>query len=224
MTTEAQQLNPSIVILKTGEKLITILQEAFEGEGEDQKGICLVMNHPYELALINVNNQENPEQDLQVKFSRWCPYAVDTQYRIPYDGVLAIGQPDAGLAQAYKVKIKQAQDKLITVIKGKILDVVVDIRKNSKTFGKHFKIILSENNAKFLYVPKGFAHGFLGLEKENIVVYYCSNYRNPKYERSINWNDKSLKINWGIKKPIISKKDKNAILLKDFINLYGKKI
>ena len=110
MTTEAQQLNPSIVILKTGEKLITILQEAFEGEGEDQKGICLVMNHPYELALINVNNQENPEQDLQVKFSRWCPYAVDTQYRIPYDGVLAIGQPDAGLAQAYKVKIKQAQD------------------------------------------------------------------------------------------------------------------
>jgi len=121
-------------------------------------------------------------------------------------------------------QIKQAQDKLITVIKGKILDVVVDIRKSSKTFGKHFKIILSENNAKFLYVPKGFAHGFLGLEKENIVVYYCSNYRNPKYERSINWNDKSLKINWGIKKPIISKKDKNAILLKDFINLYDKKI
>jgi hypothetical protein len=110
MTTETQKLNPSIVILKTGEKLITILQEAFEGEGEEQKGICLVMNHPYELALINVNNQENPEQDLQVKFSRWCPYAIDTQYRIPYDGVLAIGQPDAGLAQAYQAKIQQAQE------------------------------------------------------------------------------------------------------------------
>ena len=110
MTTETPNLNPSIVVLKTGEKLITILQEAFEGEGEEQKGICLVMNHPYELALINVNNQENPDQDLQVKFSRWCPYAIDTQYRIPYDGVLAIGQPDAGLAQAYQAKIQQAQE------------------------------------------------------------------------------------------------------------------
>ena len=110
MTTEAPKLNPSIVVLKTGEKLITVLQEAFEGEGEDQKGICLVMNHPYELSLLNVNNQDNPDQDLQVKFSKWCPYAIDTQYRIPYDGVLAIGQPDAGLAQAYQAKIGQAQE------------------------------------------------------------------------------------------------------------------
>ncbi len=107
MTTETQQLNPSIVILKTGEKLITILQEAFEGEGEEQKGICLVMNHPYELSLININNQDNPEQDLQVKFSKWCPYAIDTQYRIPYDGVLAIGKPDSGLSQAYQAKVDQ---------------------------------------------------------------------------------------------------------------------
>ena len=107
MTTEAPKLNPSIVVLKTGEKLITVLQEAFEGEGDNQKGICLVMSHPYELYLIGVNNQENPEQDLQVKFSKWCPYSIDTQYRIPYDGVLAIGQPDPGLAQAYLAKIEQ---------------------------------------------------------------------------------------------------------------------
>ena len=119
---------------------------------------------------------------------------------------------------------KHAQEKLITVVKGKILDVVVDIRRNSKTFGKYFKITLSENNSKFLYVPKGFAHGFLGLGKENIVVYYCSNYRNAKYERSINWNDKQLKITWGIKKPIISSKDSNAPYLKDYFNLSGKKI
>lgn len=110
MTTEAPKLNPSILILKTGEKLITILQEAFEGEGEDQKGICLVMSHPYELNLVSVDNIENPEQDLQVKFSKWCPYAIDTQYRIPYDSVLAIGQPDPGLAQAYQAKIEQAQE------------------------------------------------------------------------------------------------------------------
>lgn len=109
MTTETPKVNPSIVILKTGEKLITILQEAFEGDGDNQKGICLVMTHPYELYLINVNNQENPEQDLQVKFSKWCPYSIDTQYRIPYDGVLAIGQPDPGLAQAYLTKIEQLE-------------------------------------------------------------------------------------------------------------------
>lgn len=107
MTTETPKVNPSIVVLKTGEKLITILQEAFEGEGDNRKGICLVMSHPYELYLISVNNQENLEQDLQVKFSKWCPYSIDTQYRIPYDGVLAIGQPDPGLAQAYLAKIEQ---------------------------------------------------------------------------------------------------------------------
>ena len=107
------------------------------------------------------------------------------------------------------------QDKFITVIKGRILDVVVDIRKNSKTYGKHFKIELSESNSKILFVPKGFAHGFLGLEKENIVVYSLSEYRNKKGEKSLLWNDEKLKIKWGIKKPIISSKDKNAELFKN---------
>ena len=102
-------------------------------------------------------------------------------------------------------------------MKGKILDVVVDLRKNSKTFGHHYKIILSEKKAKYLYVPKGFAHGFLGLEKENIVLYSCSNYRFSSYERSIKWNDKDLDINWGIKKPIISKRDSMASTLKEYI-------
>ncbi len=105
-------MNPSIVILKTGEKLITVLQEVFEGQGEDKKGICLVMNHPYELTLINVPNAENPEQDLQVKYSKWCPYSTDVQFRIPYDGVLAIGQPDPGLSSVYEMKVKQAEELL----------------------------------------------------------------------------------------------------------------
>jgi hypothetical protein len=100
---------PSIVILKTGEKLITLLQEAFEGDGENRKGICLVFTHPYTLSLVEVNNTDNPEQDLQVKFSKWCPYSTDVQYKIPYDGVLAIGQPDPGLAVAYQSKIEQAE-------------------------------------------------------------------------------------------------------------------
>ena len=82
--------------------------------------------------------------------------------------------------------------------------------KNSKTFGKHFKIILSDKNGKMLFVPKGFAHGFLGLSNDNIVLYSCSDFRYPQYERSIKWNDKNLKIKWGIKKPIISKRDSLA--------------
>ena len=111
----------------------------------------------------------------------------------------------------------KAQDKFITVLKGKIMDVIVDLRKNSKTFGKHYKIILSEKNCKFLFIPKGFAHGFLGLKKENIVLYSCSNYRDVKSEQTVKWNDENLKINWGIERPILSKKDKNAQTLNEFL-------
>lgn len=106
---EAPKLNPSVVVLKTGEKLITILQEVFEGEGEDKKGICILMNYPYELSLISVPNEENPDKDLQVKFSKWCPYAIDNSFRIPYDGILTIGQPDPGLSQAYQAKVDYAK-------------------------------------------------------------------------------------------------------------------
>jgi len=99
-------LKPSIVILKTGDKLITILQEVFEGEDETRKGVCLVMNYPYELNLVSVPNEADPEKDLQVKFSKWCPYALDASYRIPYDSVLTIGDPDPGLAEAYRKKVE----------------------------------------------------------------------------------------------------------------------
>ncbi len=115
------------------------------------------------------------------------------------------------------LQTRKSQDKLISVLKGRILDVVVDLRKNSKTYGKYFKIILSEKNAKYLFIPRGFAHGFLGLDKENIVLYSCSNLRFSKYERSIKWNDQDLKIRWGVKNPILSKRDKSALSLKDFI-------
>ena len=100
-------MSASIVVLKTGEQIICELKEAFEGEGEDRKGICLVMIHPYSLELVQVNNIENPEQDLQVKFSKWIPYAIDSQYKIPYDSVTAIGTPDSGLERAYLQKVEQ---------------------------------------------------------------------------------------------------------------------
>ena len=110
---------------------------------------------------------------------------------------------------------KLKQGKYISCLKGEILDVVVDCRKKSKTFGKHFKIILSEKNCKSIYIPPGFLHGFLGLGKENIVIYGCTNYRDQKSEIGISWNDKDLKINWKIKSPILSKKDNQNLKFKD---------
>ena len=114
------------------------------------------------------------------------------------------------------MQTRRPQDKFLSVLKGRVLDIAVDLRKNSKTYGKHFKIILSEKNGKHLFVPKGFAHGILGLDKENILHYACSNYRDPKSEVSIKWDDADLKINWGIKKPIISKKDSLALSFREF--------
>ena len=110
---------------------------------------------------------------------------------------------------------KFKQGKYVSVLKGKVLDVVVDCRKKSKTFGKHYKIILSEKNCKSIFIPPGFIHGFLGLEKENIINYMCTNYRNKNSEIGVKWDDVSLKINWNIKKPILSQKDKNNLNFED---------
>jgi len=114
------------------------------------------------------------------------------------------------------IQEKNSQGKFVTVIKGKIFDVALDLRKNSKTYGKHYKSILSEKNSKSIYIPAGFAHGFCGLEKENYVIYSCTKYRNAKNELGIKFNDPFLKIKWPVKKPIISKKDKNNISLSEY--------
>ena len=89
-----------------------------------------------------------------------------------------------------------AQGKYITVIKGKILDVAVDLRKKSKTYKKYYKIILSSENCKSIYIPEGFAHGFLSLDEDNMIVYHLTNYRSKKDEIGIKWNDKILNITW----------------------------
>ncbi len=91
---------------------------------------------------------------------------------------------------------KNSQGKFISVIKGKIFDVVVDLRKNSKTYGKYLSTILSEKNSKSIFIPPGFAHGFCALSKENYVVYSCTKYRDEKSEIGIKFNDQDLKINW----------------------------
>ena len=107
------------------------------------------------------------------------------------------------------IQTKNPQAKIITVTHGKILDVAVDLRKTSKSFGKYVCIIISDKDDYSFYIPEGFAHGFLCLSKECTVNYKCSNYREPKYERTLSWNDKDVKIKWPVKKPILSHKDEN---------------
>jgi dTDP-4-dehydrorhamnose 3,5-epimerase len=119
------------------------------------------------------------------------------------------------------LQTKNSQAKFLTVIKGRIFDVSVDLRKNSKTFGKYFSITLSHKSYSSIYIPEGFAHGFCSLDKENIVYYGCSNYREKDYEIGILWNDQNLKIKWPIKKPILSKKDSKNISFKEYCNNYN---
>lgn len=105
---------------------------------------------------------------------------------------------------------ESAQAKLVSVIKGKVLDVCVDIRDNSKTFGQYFSIILDDIEKTQLYIPKGFAHGFLAFEENTIFSYKCDNYYNKSTEFGILFNDKTLNINWEFpeEKLIVSEKDK----------------
>ena len=103
-----------------------------------------------------------------------------------------------------------AQSKLIRVIKGSILDIAVDLRKDSSTYGEHFKHVLSGENKKQLYIPVGFAHGFLSLEDDTILNYKCSDYYSASAEASIIWNDPQLNIDWGIENPILAEKDQLA--------------
>lgn len=101
-----------------------------------------------------------------------------------------------------------AQGKLVRVIQGSVMDVVVDLRRNSPTYGEHLSVILSGENKHQLYLPAGFAHGFLTLEDKTIFSYKCTNFYNQKSEGGLMWNDPALKINWGINNPILSEKDK----------------
>lgn len=133
-----------------------------------------------------------------------------------------------GVLRGLHFQKQQAQGKLIRIIKGKILDVVVDLRKDSETFGKYFKIVLSENNRKMLFVPKGFAHGFLTLQDDTEIEYLCTDFYAPAFDSGVLWNDKDLNIDWELEKYglkernlIISEKDKNQSTLKEFIEKGG---
>src|SRR6056300_1665192 len=113
-----------------------------------------------------------------------------------------------------------SQAKLITVTYGKIFDVAVDLRKNSKTFSQHISLTISHDDDFSFYIPEGFAHGFVCLSDMCTVNYKCSNYRHSKSERTISWDDKNLNIKWPIKKPILSEKDKKGLKLTEFKKIY----
>ncbi len=118
------------------------------------------------------------------------------------------------------IQTNNTQGKYLSVIKGKIFDVALDLRKKSKTYGKYFACILSEKNATSIYIPPGFAHGFQSLEKENYIVYNCTKYWDKKSEITIRFNDFNLKIKWPLKNKILSPKDRNGITLDEFKKKY----
>ena len=125
------------------------------------------------------------------------------------------------ILRGFHFQSKFQQAKYVNVLKGKILDVVIDLRKRSKTFGKTFNIILSKENAIGLFIPRGFAHAYYSFEEENIIYYKLDNFYKPKYEHGIIHNDKKIKIKWPKRKMIVSKKDKKLKSFQNFCETFG---
>ena len=119
-------------------------------------------------------------------------------------------------------KDEYAQAKLVYVLRGAVLDITVDLRETSETFGKYVAVELNEKNKRMLFIPRGFAHGFLTLEDDTEFIYKCDNFYNPKSEVGIIWNDTDLNIDWNLDKYnikeelIISEKDKKNITFKEY--------
>jgi dTDP-4-dehydrorhamnose 3,5-epimerase len=103
-----------------------------------------------------------------------------------------------------------AQDKLVRVVRGSVIDVAVDLRQNSPTFGEYAKVLLSAKNKKQFFVPKGFAHGFVVLEDQTIFSYKCSKFYHRDSERSLKWDDPGIGIDWEVNEPILSYKDRET--------------
>lgn len=120
-----------------------------------------------------------------------------------------LSKSQQGTVRGLHYQIEQPQDKLIMVMEGRILDVAVDLRKNSPTFGKYISRELSSENKHQMFIPKGFAHGFSVLSNNARVYYKCSDYYYPEGEYGLYWNDPSLNIDWQVTDPVISEKDQN---------------
>lgn len=114
-----------------------------------------------------------------------------------------------GTVRGLHYQIDNPQAKLVTVPRGTILDVAVDLRRGSPTFGKHSSAVLSGENKHQLFIPRGFAHGFAVLSDNTLVSYKCSDYYNAEAERGLLWNDPALGIDWRVAEPVISGKDRD---------------
>ena len=136
-----------------------------------------------------------------------------TNIKFPFD-IMSFSKKK--VLRGLHIQTNNCQAKIITVTHGKIFDVVVDLRKNSKTFGKYVSLILSQSSNFSFYVPKGFAHGFLCLSDKCTVYYKCSEFRDPQSEKTLSWNDNKVNIKWPISNPILSKKDRNGLSLTHF--------
>jgi dTDP-4-dehydrorhamnose 3,5-epimerase len=118
-----------------------------------------------------------------------------------------------GVLRGLHYQIINPQIKLVSVLRGSVVDVAVDLRRSSPTFGKHVSVLLSDRNLEMLYIPAGFAHGFQAMEDDTVFLYKCSDYYNRNGERSLLWNDPQIGIKWPIDKPLLSPKDlENPIL------------
>lgn len=121
-----------------------------------------------------------------------------------------------GVLRGLHFQVKKPQGKLVRVVKGEVLDVAVDLRPQSETFGKWDSVVLTEENKKQFWVPPGFAHGFLVLSESADFEYKCTDYYDPKDESGIIWNDPTLNIDWGFESPKLSEKDQK---LKSFLEI-----
>jgi dTDP-4-dehydrorhamnose 3,5-epimerase len=129
-----------------------------------------------------------------------------------------------GVLRGLHLQSPAAQGKLVTVLRGRVLDVALDVRVGSPTFARHVAVELSEENRRQLWIPRGFAHGFVVLSDTADFFYKCDNIYSPKNEVSVRWNDPALGINWGLSDPLLSNKDATAPLLAEVKNLplYGR--
>ena len=175
------------------------------------------------MKLINTKIKDGPKIVKSIIFKDDRGFLKETykdklfkKRKFPFD-IMSFSKKN--VLRGLHLQTKNPQAKIITVTYGKIFDVVVDLRKDSKTFGKHVSIVISHTDNFSFFIPEGFAHGFLCLSKICTVNYKCSNYRNAISERTLSWDDKNLKIKWPIKKPILSKKDKNGLPLDFFLNI-----
>lgn len=165
-----------------------------------------------DLLIIKQKNNIDPRGSLRETFSKKI---LRKNFVFEY-----CTSSKANALRGFHFQYKYQQAKYVSVLKGKILDCVIDLRKNSRTFGKVFKIILSDKNCLSLYIPEGFAHAYYSYENFNVIYYKLTNYYKPKFESGINLLDKKLKVNWPKKKFNISKKDKRLDKFEDFCKTY----